>query len=162
MIHNMKRTDIPAMFEIIKDNLELTKHMTWEPPSTIEETYKIWETRHVKEGQVQFTIFHEGEYAGRMGIEDIGKSAEFGLWMNPKFQGRGFATEAGIAVINWAFENLEIEKVTSKVFIENKASQRVHDKIGFKEIGVIKDALEKRGKMVDEYAYELLAKDFLK
>ena len=47
-----------------------------------------------------------------------------GVW------GKGFATEAGQASMQYGFQELGLESVVGIVHLENKASQRVLEKIG--------------------------------
>ncbi len=160
------REDVPLMFPHIKENFELTQYMCWEPPSKIEETYAIFDNyKKDPSGEpYRFSILKGQTFIGRVGVRDINreeKSANFGFWIAQDFQNQGYGTEVLKAIARFVFEDLNLEKLTGEVFTENKTSQRVFEKVGFTKVRTIKNALKKRGKLIDEYAYELLAKDFL-
>ena len=48
---------------------------------------------------------------------------------------KGYATEAAVACLNYGFNKLSFKKVHSFTSIHNKASQRVMQKVGLKNIG---------------------------
>lgn len=73
---------------------------------------------------------------GAIGIhpDDRGQ-IELGYWLTPEAWGRGYATEAGHAVIRMARESLRIRRLVSSHFIDNPASGRVLRKLGFQPTG---------------------------
>jgi RimJ/RimL family protein N-acetyltransferase len=62
---------------------------------------------------------------------------EFGYWIARRFWGLGFATEAGRAVIDFARESLRVRRLTAGHFLDNPASGRVLEKLGFSATGVV-------------------------
>ncbi len=74
---------------------------------------------------------------GGIGI-DVGNEAgenELGYWFTPEAWGRGYATEAGRAVIDIARHALGLKRLHSSHFADNPASGRVLDKLGFVPTG---------------------------
>ncbi len=65
----------------------------------------------------------------------IGGGAELGFWVAQRAQGRGYATEAAVALLHAVFEFYK-GPVSSGYFSGNIASSKVLKKIGFQEIGV--------------------------
>ena len=63
-------------------------------------------------------------------------AAELGYWIARAHWGRGFATEAGAALIDIA-RALDLRSLEAGHFIDNPASGRVLEKLGFRSIGVI-------------------------
>lgn len=68
----------------------------------------------------------EGEFSP--GIE-IGWRLGFNHW------GKGYATEGAIAVLNHAFEHLDIDEIWSFTTLENNRSENVMKKIGMSRVG---------------------------
>lgn len=60
---------------------------------------------------------------------------EVGWVIDPAFQGQGFATEAGRAMVDWCFRNLPFDEVCSMILPGNVASTRVAEKLGAKHAG---------------------------
>lgn len=72
---------------------------------------------------------------GGVGIGPLGEEPhELGYWLTPDAWGRGFATEAGEAVIRMA-RALRVPRLTARHAIDNPASGRVLRKLGFRPTG---------------------------
>ena len=63
-------------------------------------------------------------------------NVELGYWISRPFWGRGFATEAGTALVEIA-RALGLERLEASHFIDNPASGRVLEKLGFQSTGLI-------------------------
>ncbi|CAA9528505.1 MAG: 50S ribosomal protein acetyltransferase [uncultured Sphingosinicella sp.] len=60
---------------------------------------------------------------------------EFGYWIARSQWGRGYATEAGRAAVEMARKSLRLTKLNAGHFVDNPASGRVLQKLGFKSTG---------------------------
>lgn len=80
---------------------------------------------------------HGTTLAGCIGLfraEDAGKSSgdwELGYWVAKNRWGRGIATEAARAVLDLGFFGLLLPRLVASHFIDNPASGRVLEKLGF-------------------------------
>lgn len=88
-----------------------------------------------------FLIMERTEGAPRLvGSCGLGRRAsgavELGYWISRPFWGRGFATEAATALIDIA-RTLGLRQLEASHFIDNPASARVLDKLGFESTGLI-------------------------
>lgn len=63
--------------------------------------------------------------------------AAIGYWLTPGAWGRGYATEAGRAVIANARHTLRLRTITARAFVDNAASTRVLARLGFRATGEI-------------------------
>ncbi len=63
-------------------------------------------------------------------------SVELGYWIARPFWGRGFATEASSALVDIA-RALRLPRLQASHFIDNPASGRVLEKLGFEPLGII-------------------------
>jgi [ribosomal protein S5]-alanine N-acetyltransferase len=77
--------------------------------------------------------------AGFKGPPDEAGMVEIGYGMAPSFQGRGFATEAATALLEFAFNDRRVRFVRAHTRPTNNASTRVLEKSGFKRIGEVSD-----------------------
>jgi RimJ/RimL family protein N-acetyltransferase len=78
------------------------------------------------------------ELAGAIGFARRPDGAtEFGYWIARRFWGRGYASEAGRAVIAMARDGLRLKRLESGHFLDNPASGRVLEKLGFRPTGRI-------------------------
>jgi len=95
--------------------------------------------RTVGRGEIGFLICAiEGgtsRIVGGIGIGPLGDEPhELGYWIAPDAWGRGYATEAGRAVVDLA-RTLGIRRIAARHAIDNPASGRVLRKLGFRPTG---------------------------
>ncbi|MEM9243742.1 MAG: GNAT family N-acetyltransferase [Pseudomonadota bacterium] len=57
-------------------------------------------------------------------------ATEIGWRLSSRHWGKGYATEAALAVLDYAFNYLNLDEVVSFTVVNNQASQRVMEKIG--------------------------------
>ena len=78
--------------------------------------------------QANFAITLKGVdgYVGTMGIVE-----RLGFWLARPFWGRGIATEAARAIVDWYFASGGREPLRSGILSGNTASLRVQEKLGF-------------------------------
>jgi RimJ/RimL family protein N-acetyltransferase len=72
----------------------------------------------------------EDRYIGRAGLH----SAGIAFYIARPYWGRGFATEAARAVVDHAFRELKLPRITASVETGNAASVRVLEKLGFRHV----------------------------
>jgi len=75
-----------------------------------------------------------GRFIGRIGFTNPEgwPGFELGWTLAPEFQGRGFATEGGRFLLNYAFEEMKKDHVISVIHPDNKPSIRVAERLGEK------------------------------
>jgi len=84
-----------------------------------------------------FLIEHDGAAIGMVGVDWRNADApELGYWLGVDFWGRGFATEAARAVIDFSFEEFCIGTLFSGARVANPASRNILEKCGFQWSGV--------------------------
>ena len=86
-------------------------------------------------------IFERGDGAPQLvGSCGLGRrpsgSVELGYWIGRRFWDHGYATEAGIALVDIA-RTLGFRQLEASHFIDNPASARVLEKLGFQSTGLI-------------------------
>jgi RimJ/RimL family protein N-acetyltransferase len=84
------------------------------------------------------------------------RRAELGYWLGAASWGRGYATEAAGALVDYGFRELALERVYAQVLEGNAASCRVLDKLGLIEEGVRRRHVRKAGKLRDVTLYGML------
>jgi RimJ/RimL family protein N-acetyltransferase len=88
-------------------------------------------------GEAVFLItLRDATVIGACGIVMQERNAELGYWLGVNYWGKGYATEALHAVIDYAFTDLEHEALQAGARVTNPASRRVLEKCGFQWTGV--------------------------
>jgi len=139
-------------------------------PSSIDQMKKRFESR-ISEGLGDWTGFILYHIKDKKPIGEVGLSRINWIngWANAyanigemEYWNKNIATEATQLLLKYAFEELNLNKVSGSVVAENIGSWTVAEKIGFKYEGTLKDAKYIDGKYRDEKRYGYLKRDWLK
>lgn len=87
------------------------------------------------------------------------KQADIGYRINKNNWGQGFASEAGQAILNFAFKDLELTRLQLRCFTNNPGSVRVAEKLGFQKEGLIRKGVI-INVITDYYIYGYLQEDY--
>lgn len=101
-----------------------------------------WLTREGGVTDHAFLVFdHAGgtpQLVGGIGLHPEEGEVEIGYWFVPDAWGRGYATEAGRAVVDMARHALGLPRIASRYHLDNPASGRVLRKLGFEATGEVR------------------------
>ena len=146
----------------------------WEPSSTVP-----WSVRHTPTAyramrravarrarmgtSVPFAIRVEGRLAGQVTIDNVVRGAlrsgYLGYWIDRRVAGRGMASLAVALVCDHAFGDVGLHRVQADIRPENLPSQRLVERLGFRQEGLLRRYLDIDGDWRDHRAYALLAED---
>lgn len=91
-----------------------------------------------KTGLERLLVLCEGKPIGWCGLKLHPKNeVDLGFRFLEEEWGKGYATESATAMIKYAFEDLKLEQLITRVLPENKASIRVIEKLGFSLTGKV-------------------------
>lgn len=88
------------------------------------------------------------------------KNATLGYWIGKNHWNKGITTEAVKLILNFAFNQLKLHKVSADLFENNIASKRVLEKSGFKLEGRFRETRVRYNKWQNELRYSILAKEY--
>lgn len=110
-----------------------------------------------------FKVYIENDFIGtfkighinwRLGIGDVGI-----MIGNSKFRGKGWSSKIIKLGINYAFNILNLRRLTGGCYSENVAMCRCFERCDFKKEGILREALILEGTYCDHVYYGLLKKD---
>ena len=105
----------------------------------------------------------DGRLIGNCGIRrspDNDYEAELGYEVNPDFWGRGYATEAAAAMVQFGLDTLGLQQVTSWCIADNVASARVLERLGFGLESRLSQQRYFKGRWWDTLTFALSANDW--
>lgn len=106
---------------------------------------------------VSFGIFSEDKLIGRIKLSNIVlgtfKSATIGYSIDKDFEGKGYMKEAVNLAVDYAFHDLDLNRVEASAMIDNIRSQRVLKACGFKELGINEKYLFINGSWKDHVTF---------
>jgi RimJ/RimL family protein N-acetyltransferase len=133
------REDAPALFKAIADERIIRNLATAPWPYRLEHA-EAYLTRERAPHDASLLIFRRTDGApeliGTIGLARHPNEVELGYWIARRHWNRGYATEAGKAVVAAARDGLRLRRLAAGHFLDNPASGRVLEKLGFRPIGV--------------------------
>ncbi|MCT4355971.1 GNAT family N-acetyltransferase [Streptomyces sp. Je 1-79] len=84
---------------------------------------------------------------------------EVGFWTAKEHRGRGYMTEAVLALARWAFTDLACARLEWRAEVGNVGSRATAEKAGFRIEGVLRAALPNKGVLRDVWVGALLPSD---
>ena len=119
----------------------------------------------LREGNVVFVIAlrASNDLIGTAGlhIDEASRKAELGYWVGVPYWNEGYASEAAIRLVEYAFEDLSLNRVAARHFARNPASGRVMQKAGMVHEGTIREGALKGDRFEDLELYAILRSDWL-
>jgi [ribosomal protein S5]-alanine N-acetyltransferase len=82
--------------------------------------------------------------------------AEIGYWIGKPYWGKGYCTEAARRVVEFAFEEMNLNRIYAYHFTRNPASGRVMQKIGMRQEGLLQQHTKRWDKYEDLALYAIL------
>ena len=105
----------------------------------------------------------DGEFLGWCGLTSYNsdyRSASLGYVLTESAWGRGYATEAAGALLQWAFDSLDLNRVQAETDTRNASSAHVLEKLGFAREGTLREDCVVNGEVSDSWVYGLLKRDW--
>lgn len=105
----------------------------------------------------------DGAFIGWCGLFEWNpdhRSAALGYCLAENAWGHGYATEAAGALLQWAFDTLDLNRVQSETDTRNLASARVLEKLGFLREGTTREDCVVEGEVSDTWVYGLLRRQW--
>lgn len=88
------------------------------------------------------------------------RSAAIGFCFTDAVWGQGYATEAAGAVLQWAYDTLDLNRVQAEADTRNIACARVLEKVGFVREGTLRQDCIVNGEVSDSWVYGLIEADW--
>ncbi len=151
------------------NNLEVSKWLAFVPyPYTKDDALDfINKSINSSEYNLAIVLKEENKVIGGTQLRNIDKvqgTAHGGIWLNEKYQGKGYGTEAFGARIQYAFDVLGLRRLENGYFKGNEKSHKMQLRFGYKDEGIKRQRYKclSTGKIVDECITGLLKDEWIK
>jgi RimJ/RimL family protein N-acetyltransferase len=148
---------------------QVVKHLLW-GPNTEEDTrnfIRVAISYEQQEPRIDYelgvVLRSEDVLIGACGIHVSNlqnKEGLIGYCFNRNFWGKGYATEAAHALLDFGFKQLGLHRVSALCDPENVASARVLEKIGMIREGHLREHQWAKGKWWDSFLYAILEQEW--
>jgi ribosomal-protein-serine acetyltransferase len=142
-VRKLEPADAEEIYALVDSERERLKaRMPWAEGASVETTRAFIEANVSTDGLDALGIFVDGTYVGGIGIrpEMEGVDCEIGYWIASAHEGRGLVTAACRALIDLAFGELGLHRVTIRVAPDNARSRAIPERLGFTQEGVMREA----------------------
>jgi RimJ/RimL family protein N-acetyltransferase len=138
-LRRLTAADAPRMHEI-QSNWNVTRmlRMATFPPAL--DGMRQWLAAHEGEWLAgtahRFAVVADGQVIGCADVDGIADGrGELGYWFDEASWGRGLASEAATAVLDFALDTVRLNRVVSGHAADNPASGRILRRLGFRWVG---------------------------
>ena len=160
ILREINISDILDIYEYASDK-EMTTYTVWEPHKMLSETKMFVNSIVNQYVQGELAAFgmefkDEQKLIGTCGFITYDKSehkAELAYAMSRKYWGRGLATEAARAFLEYGFKELHLKRIEAGCHIENESSEKLMKRLGMKYDRIIKNDLFIKGMYRDTKRY---------
>lgn len=155
ILREITRQDAHDLYEYYHDR-EVTKYLDWFGPHSAthaEEIINRWADGFHEDVFMRWGIALKGEnkIIGTILLHPVRGPFEWklplvtGYELSRHYWNRGIMTEALEAILGYAFGSLGNHRVTAEVFLENKTSLRLLEKLGFQQEGLLRQHIWHEG-----------------
>lgn len=160
----VERSFAAKYLEIVEREREyLSQWLAWPPHADCEDFFVKFINQSLHDyadnKSLVCAMIFDGEIVGNVSLNTIDhslKKVEIGYWLSSAYQGQGLVSRSVSQLIDIAFTDLEIDKVQISVAVDNAASRKVCERLGFCLVGIRSQAENLNGRLVDHAVYTLL------
>jgi len=115
--------------------------------------HQQWVVKLKKENSKAWLIIYNKQFAGLAYLSNIdydNKTTEWGFYIaDESVRGKGVGSAALYKLMEYVFEGMKFNKMSTMVLENNIIAVRLYEKFGFKKEGMLKQQLERDGKLVN-------------
>ena len=158
----------PQLFEIIDRNRKgFSEFLSWveqiQSIDNITEYLKNSEQFNKEKKEISFIILFNKEAVGRIGIHHINlqnRLGAIGYWLDKAYEGKGIITKSCIKLINYGFQEANLNRIEIKACVTNYKSQAIPTRLNFKKEGILRQAELVNDEFIDLYIYSVLRQEW--
>jgi RimJ/RimL family protein N-acetyltransferase len=137
MLRRPTLADVKAIASLANDRRIAENTRRLPHPYSVEHAVAFVRALDEERRESVFLIENEDKLIGGVGVDwREAEAPELGYWLGVRYWGQGFGTEAARAVIDFVFEEFEVEQLRAGARVINPASRNILEKCGFQWTGV--------------------------
>lgn len=133
------------------------------------ETEKQWVQSTISQGKdikLAICTLDENKYIGNVYLTDINyinrTAISHILIGDHAYWNNGYGTEAMFLILDYAFNHKNLNRIEAHVLEDNIGSCKMHEKLGYKYEGLLRQSVYKDGEYKNQIIYGLLKSDYIK
>lgn len=169
IIRQINIHDAPDLFEYSSD-AQVAEHVLWSAYKNIRQVknyirYLINQYEYGEVASLAIVLKQTNKLIGTIGFSNLNvehSSAEIGYSLAKNMWNKGIMTEALMAMVDFGFTKLKLNRIEAQHDLENYASGKVLEKCGFTYEGTLRERLYNKVKFTDVKLYSILFKEYFK
>ncbi|MBR4618648.1 MAG: GNAT family N-acetyltransferase [Bacilli bacterium] len=161
-IRSFSECDISKKVEII-NNSSNNKFLHYDLPLQYEKTLSWFNKIKDNNNRLDLTILLDNTivgFIGLLGIDNINKKAEYYICVDSQFNGKGIGTTSSLLLLDYAFNELSLEKVYLFTEEQNIKAQHLFEKIGFVKEGLLRNDIIYNNRIINRFSYSILKGEY--
>lgn len=168
-LRSITEDDLKYAAEYLNDPEIILNMQDGIPIPTSLEKQKEWFSEYIKEKPISEGIMfaieaNDGKYIGGCGANNLdmkNRVAEVGIFIGDKdYLGKGYGTEAMGLLLQFLFDEVNMNKVSLNVIAFNKRAVRSYEKAGFKLEATAREATYRFGRYHDLLTMSILKEEY--
>ncbi|MCT4595985.1 MAG: GNAT family N-acetyltransferase [Anaeromicrobium sp.] len=164
----LDRRDGNRLYELIDScRSYLREWLPWvDGTKSVEDTkgfIEMTKKQFASDSGFQAGIWYKGNIVGVIGFHGMNwssRSTSIGYWIDKRYQGNGIMTKSCRALVEYAFNELNLNRVEIRCAEKNIKSRAIPERLGFIKEGVIRESEWLYDHFVDHVVYGVLARDW--
>ncbi|SEM71640.1 GNAT family N-acetyltransferase [Paenibacillus sp. OV219] len=159
--------DVDDIFEYASD-YEVSRFTSWVQHQTIDHSHSFVNVVRQKYDNNQpsdWGIIDKvtNKLIGACGwvyVNENHRRAEIGYVLSRSYWNLGYMSEAVTMILQFGFQDLNLNRIEARCFAENTASERVMQKVGLQYEGLLREQMLVKGNLIDLKMYSILKREW--
>jgi ribosomal-protein-serine acetyltransferase len=168
VLRPLLEADVPRLYASIEaDRMHLRRFLPWLDITRSQDDIEGFRARtsaQERDGNGMIRIIErDQEIGGVIGFNHIDQwnhRAELGYWLDQHLEGRGICRRGCAQLIRFAFQELELNRITIAAAVENRRSRALAERLGFTLEGTRRESEWLYDHYVDHALYGLLRREW--
>lgn len=165
----LNSADSGDLFDVVRANLEdLMEWLPWATDEYSAESASEFISSNLKSysegGAFAAGVTIGDRIGGMVGFHNLDRthsSVDLGYWLAAEARGRGVMTSCCKAMVDYAFDELGVNRVQVNCNVENVKSRGIPERLGFKHEGTLREVERLHGRFCDWAIYGMLADEWM-
>lgn len=163
LLRAIEEEDLVMLKEMVNDPEFEYKVVGYSFPISSFQQKKWFENISKNDSGLKLIIEYENKAVGLATLEEIdwkNRSASHGMKLIKEAQGKGIGKDVVMTICNYAFNELQLNRLEGGMLETNIPSLKLYEKCGWKKEGVFRQYAYKNGRYIDYYPVAILKDEY--
>ena len=161
LLRAIEEEDAPMLQEMINDPEMERMVVGYSYPVSLSDQKK-WIASLSSDNVIRYAIEADNKFVGVTSLTNLdmkNRTANMNVKLMNTARGKGYAIRTQELLISYCFDELNLNCLTANILDYNASSQRLFEKLGFKQEGRLRQRVYKKGEYHDLLVYSLTRDD---